>query len=500
MKLDRHLVLGGLLTALLFVPVLMLLATGPAPPYGQRPATDFPGFVKFWKSDKARQQLATAAVERLVARKHAIAFRNALLYRAGLIDDDRIVSGRDGWLFYKPQFDLYACGKDALFDDKVERMLMTAAIARLSGRDFTFAIAPNKATILPGQMSARTLLYARCYRQRRDRFAQLLAASGETAIIDHTRALEGYAGDKRSLYFATDTHWTEFGGSFALRDLVVRARAGSGDDGSLYDPKPIAGKLVNPDLRHGMLLIHEQERDVVADRLDEYLARYGAIPGRTVVIHDSFYARIGPSLAKLYADVKLLHVTRDAAKVADTLPGAERIVVSGVERSMLNRFYNGPHDWTSALGLDVLKGNRAAAGQCVYGPDLARQANASPPVLTVRNATSTGDGAFKATTSDPMLLIALPELESRSPQVCLSATLHVPKAGKLAVYPERRRGSPREAIYSNGWSVEIALEAGRNDIALIVPNQPGAATLRLDPVSSVSDFRLEALAIGHLRR
>ncbi|MEQ1671977.1 MAG: hypothetical protein ABL893_14045, partial [Hyphomicrobium sp.] len=448
---------------------------------------------------KARLQFADATIERFPVRKAAISARNRLLYGAGLIDDDRIVSGRDGWLFYKEQFVLYDCGKDDLFDDKIDRMFLVADVARLSSFDYTFAIAPNKATVLPEQMSERTKLYARCYSDRRKHFEQRLAAHGPGNVIDHGLTLKAVAANRRQLFLQSDTHWTMFGASYALRDLAMIGRGAAARDAVASDfaVSPAPGNMVDPDLRVRMLLLSERERDVAAEGVQTFLAKHGAMAGRTVVIHDSFYARISPLVEKLYRDVSLLHVTRDEKKVAAAVRNAQRVVVSGVERSMLNRFYNGPHDWRSPLGQDILTRNSAAAGKCTYRENLA--ANVAAPVkrASLRNVAFNSGASYAPTTTDPMVIASLDAEAQKQPSVCVRIRLQVDAPSTLTIYPERSLPLAKQALYGHGHSIDVSLQVGVNTIQLIVPTAPSAKTLRIDPVAAKTEFKLLELSLGH---
>lgn len=499
--MKRHAIYANVLIAILFIPIAVLLIAGAAPPVGQKPATEFPSFAKFWKSERARLQLADAVVEKFWPRVWAISGRNRLLYRIGLVDDDRIVSGDEGWLYYKPQFALYDCGRDALFEDKIDRFLFAAAVARLSGFDYTFTIAPNKATVVPQRLGSRARLYASCYADRRRRFVERLKLAGEPTIIDHGASLLAYGGKHEDLFFAADTHWTELGGALALQDLLVRARGSvPGDAVADYRPRPAPGRMVDPDLRHGMLLVPGKEQDVTAEGFGEHLARFGRIAGKTVVVHDSFYARMGPQFPKVYRDVRLLHVTRDAAKVTDAVRDAERIVVSGVERSMLNRFYDGPHDWKSPLGQDVVRRNALAADACHYDRLLTSAPDAAAASTTLRNVGFTSRDGYVPKTSDPMLIVNLDEALRQRDAICVRLELEVAARDTLTVYPERQRRKQGEPVYSHGWSLQIPLQPGANSVHLVVPHVVGAKRLRFDPVSSRQGFRIRAMSLGVLRR
>lgn len=503
MRMSRHLVLASMLVGLLYLPLLGLAVLGPEPAYGQRPATTFPKISAFMRKEKARLQFADAIVERIPVRKLAIANRNKLLYSAGLIDDDRVISGRDGWLFYKQQFLLYSCGKDELFDDKIDRMFLFAEVARLSGVDYTFAIAPNKASILPEQMSSRTRLYARCYADRRRHFEQRLAANGPRNIIDHGLSLKEYSGERTKLFLARDTHWTKFGGAFALRDLAVAGheatrRAAIAQD---YSVQPVPGPLVDPDLSAGMLLLTGQEQDVAADGIEAFLSRYGAMPGRTVVIHDSFYARIAPQVAKLYQNATLVNVANmDAAQyealVAEFLPKATRVVVSGVERSMLNRFYRGAHDWNHALSKDILARNAIAAGKCAYGKNRAAETSKAAANTALKNIKFLGDASYAPTTADPSFIVTLDEGNKELRAVCIKLRLDVSAPDVLSIYPERAGSAGKQPVYAFGNSIDIQLRTGINDIQLVVPHLAGATTLRIDPVGAKAHFKLVEISLG----
>jgi hypothetical protein len=87
----------------LLAPVATLLSFGVVEGYG-RVQTAFPPLGKTLLGKKGRfDQFGNAVLERSIVQRLAVQLRNWVSYRlVGFVDNERLVSGNDGWRFYRP--------------------------------------------------------------------------------------------------------------------------------------------------------------------------------------------------------------------------------------------------------------------------------------------------------------------------------------------------------------------------------------------------------------
>ncbi len=163
------------------------------------------------------------------ARPHLRRFQFRLLNNPG----NKVLMGRDGWLFYKPGVDYLVQRSE---DDSSKLTGPTAAVQaiirfrdQLAGRGIHLLVVPvpGKATIYPDKLTGRTDRSAIDSRTSR-LIDSLTAAEVETVdlfqVFQESRETDG--GDqKKQLYLARDTHWSPHGvqlAAKAIRDRIEK--------------------------------------------------------------------------------------------------------------------------------------------------------------------------------------------------------------------------------------------------------------------------------------
>ncbi len=140
----------------------------------------------------------------------------------GRLPSNRVILGKDDWLFYAAEdsLDLYA-NKRPLSDGQLEnaREALAARVrhARQLGAAYLFVVAPDKHTIYPEHMPR---FLAR--RERLSQFDQLLAVTNPAGlpVVDLRPAL--LRGKANGLvYYKDDTHWTDWGAYLGYRTLIA---------------------------------------------------------------------------------------------------------------------------------------------------------------------------------------------------------------------------------------------------------------------------------------
>lgn len=132
---------------------------------------------------------------------------------------EKVILGKDGWLYYKSTLDDYQ-GQDLLSDREIwsaaHCLTLMQEYAQAQNISFLFTVAPNKNTLYPEYMPARYLrsdapgnaerLYD-ALRQEGVTFADLEAA---------------FCAEDRILYYRLDSHWNNLGAALA-HDTILDA-------------------------------------------------------------------------------------------------------------------------------------------------------------------------------------------------------------------------------------------------------------------------------------
>ncbi|NLG37341.1 MAG: hypothetical protein GX549_04945 [Clostridiales bacterium] len=151
---------------------------------------------------------------------------NAALRRTLLSDSssEKVIVGREGWLFFAETLDDYL-GRSALADDDIARLARTLALQqeslRARGTAFVVALAPNKNTIYPEYMPARLLP------ESRDSNLSALQAAMDAHGVPYAdlRAALAAARSECQIYHRLDTHWNNAGALVAYRTILETVSA-----------------------------------------------------------------------------------------------------------------------------------------------------------------------------------------------------------------------------------------------------------------------------------
>ena len=207
--------------ALICVPVLALVAFGPVASYGFR-FTKMPDVNALLDdAPEARKTLGDFVLDRSVVKREAISLHNRFLYSVlGYIDTPFAVSGRDGWLFYKPELFNGECLSEATAAHSLAHIDAMADVAAAAGMRLVVAVAPDKSIVYPEELHPLARAYWKC-RAESGAVWRRLASIGSPAVVDLAApilaAKDNYAA---LMYFRTDTHWTRLGAALAIRRLI----------------------------------------------------------------------------------------------------------------------------------------------------------------------------------------------------------------------------------------------------------------------------------------
>ena len=156
------------------------------------------------------------------------AFRNVLILahnmlKRGLmrVSSEKVLIGKDDWLFYQPDTTDDLLGQSPLTPAGVEswRRAIEGRMAWLGERrvPYLFLLAPNQATLYPEYLP--NWVRVNRSRTRRDEFLELVHRCPELAILDPTAALIA-AKSQGLVYPPQGTHWSGWGSYTVYREVV----------------------------------------------------------------------------------------------------------------------------------------------------------------------------------------------------------------------------------------------------------------------------------------
>ncbi|MDF1778232.1 MAG: hypothetical protein P1V13_19555, partial [Rhizobiaceae bacterium] len=223
---------ANLLAALLFsiflaTPLASFMVGGYASKANEKPSWgDLSVSTLIGPNDTYRKKIARAVISGTPAAMGLISAKAYFDYRImGFINSTRVISARDGWLFYKQQFSggkpLFSGGK---CEDQVQqREAIDAAnalrvVAEGAGIDLRFSVSPDKSIVEQDMLDQRVRAFSGCKTQSAEKW-RLYNRDVGAPIIDHLEEFRTFGGDQQ-LYFATDTHWNTRAQLLALTRLA----------------------------------------------------------------------------------------------------------------------------------------------------------------------------------------------------------------------------------------------------------------------------------------
>jgi hypothetical protein len=337
----------------IFVPFTAVV-TGQTNPrtIENRPLTAFPRLTgRALLHADTYSQLGAYIVDRIPWRDRAIAERERL--SVALFTEsagDQVVVGDDGWLYLAENVRRACYTADEIHQVESDLAELSDLFAR-SGRQWRLLVPPQKETVYPGHLQAR---------DRRDsciaaNSAALQAATrgtnpGYSTVLSATRTDPG-------LYFPRDTHWNDRGAIIGAQDLVDSLLPGLFDDGAYTFSKEAISTGVGTDLlrSQGVSGTARVER-AVARRpgvevtltdvarstpgvpvIHEQRSGGPLVPGRVLVLHDSFGRALAPLASPWFADVTWFTVNhgQTGGALGDAIGEADTVVLVLTERHLV---------------------------------------------------------------------------------------------------------------------------------------------------------------------
>ncbi len=441
-------------------------------------------------SSGAFDQMASALLERSQLKKSAISIRNTVLLNVvHQYDHNNVVTGKDGWLYWKGDWFGGRCQKKYDVEMAVSRMGAMLDVASASGIDMYFTVAPDKSTLYPEFLDPHFRKFWACKQQNADLLRSTLRARAP-AVIDHLTPLQDAKRNSTGpiLYGKADTHWTYFGAAIAFRQLLATIFPTA----NAIQPPPLTGNMtLRPaDLETVMLLVGngrlESEIDIPAEM--QAISSFKQIDQAelTVILHDSFYNKVIGLREPFRHAVEYFMDLSDPQGMTNAVLASQRLIVSRVERAVVDSVLAGPLSWSSTLGRALVARDKLAAKECKdFGP-----APSEPKLHTM----VVNGGGYLATGPDPQMATTVPVLGSGqgAPCVRLKLTLTNPDVFEIFFPPHGNEDEPFVA----GRSVQLYLQPGDHEIALVLPKYVAGRTIRIDPGDSGQQTKVRDVQFG----
>jgi hypothetical protein len=266
--------------------------------------------------------------------------------------DPLVVRGKDGHLFLGDDF-VRSCDAPGQFNEAFDEMLQLAEMIQASGRNVVFVVAPNKSSVATEALP-RAVPRGDCARR------QIRAQERRLNTTDHPlflnllpRLRESHVAGEQP-YWKTDTHWSPTGGAIYARAVADRLEPGLGARLGLTSRREtFAGDLsamLGLNLPETALVTTVETGTVHLDPFDQkrvkagvYYGRQhwttrpakGLVPGKTVLLGDSFDYYAMESLRPLFADGTFLWVNSTPEdKVVTQIAASDTVVLEVVQRAV----------------------------------------------------------------------------------------------------------------------------------------------------------------------
>lgn len=421
--------------------------------------------------DHYRDDVARRLVTNSSVGMNAIRAKNSLDFKVfGFVNTSDVISGEDGWLFYKPGFANGDCLPDRSIGVALGRTEAMRAIASAIGIDYRLSVSPDKEVVYPEKLGPAAEAAAGCKIPSSRKWRQIAAASG-SSIIDHLKVMDHDVVDEL-LYFKTDTHWNELGKIKSFRQLV----------------RELVGREVSPDIisnisemyatdtpKNLLRISHEEEKKIYSEYIDRNFPSDSQNKiADAIIIHDSFYGVSRELLHRIFLNPAQLTygMPEIGRRFRDLLAKNPKLVLANtVERSLMHRV-GGDLSWTGAVGKGFLEANSSLARTCSV-------ADVADDHLTLKNLDSQGGRDF-STGSDPQIYIKLADHGRPCVRISFETPVKQPSFFFLPIRDTVNQNGP----YFEGFSIPLTDTPGAREFWLLLPEEFAGTRLRMDPIGA----------------
>ena len=247
-----------------------------------------------------------------------------------------VLEGRDGWLFVKNDL-VRACTPLVPTKLALERWRELVSILSAGGKRAVVVVPPDKGSIygehLPGGGQTD------CARRAKRRFwATLARAPAAWGVRQLERPLARRKHRTRiPLYSKADSHWTTFGGLELVRSVL------DGVGGTVrLEPREVVSLGERQAVGDLTVLLGASTRESLPEHTIRRTPGAPRVPGRALLIRDSFGERLAPLLRLYFHDLHdTLWPAAESRQLADAIAGADILIFETVERDFALRGIDG---------------------------------------------------------------------------------------------------------------------------------------------------------------
>jgi acetyltransferase AlgX (SGNH hydrolase-like protein) len=348
-----QLIVSGLFLAMLFAP-LVAGAFGYQPKaIENREIADFPPLRNMFSDAEFLDHLQRAANDRLPFRAEMVtagAWVDMSLFKVSY--NPLVKIGNDDWLFSTAE--IYGGCKDPI-GSKVDGIRQFGDMLASHGIRFVSTVAPNKASIFPEKLGTLLRSANKCSIRRRKRTQKLMEEQANAYFVDlWADLLTAKSTAQRPLYLSLDTHWSATGAAIASKAVINHLHPGLWDDAALVvsPPEMVPGNLSRMNgltfaepmqfvttARPGVVVVDVSQLSKGAQDIHRFKATSSGpylIPGRTIIMHDSFFERTVNLLPAYFEDITFItdHV-HEKPEAIDLIANSETFIMALVERTFM---------------------------------------------------------------------------------------------------------------------------------------------------------------------
>jgi lipoprotein-anchoring transpeptidase ErfK/SrfK len=351
---DKLVVLGFVVG--LTIPALMF-AVGLRPPeIENRPLLTAPAFSIDRLLDPAwYSALDKYLTDNLAVRPLAVRLRARVTTNLGGTANPAVILGTGDWMFTREELEP-ACRFTA--PQVVASLDRAAARFAAAGQAFRFIVVPDKHVIYPEKLRPETSMAQTCTEGRRSTMREALARRTAYAVDGWSQLLAARAArpDGPPLYYMADSHWTPSGAIVGIKALIQSLDAGLWRDDDVVPgrttavPQELARQVGLPRseptlqvaIRPGVKIIRTAIKVPVEVKNSRAVYRITAsgnrslLPGRTVIVYDSFFGLNMARVSSFFEESIWIHVNdiKNHPELSTLLGPFDRVILERVERGL----------------------------------------------------------------------------------------------------------------------------------------------------------------------
>jgi len=253
-----------------------------------------------------------------------------------------VTTGSAHWSFLSEEFEV-ACDRKVSNAQVLRRWAGLVRALRASGRDSLFVAAPSKASVYPEHLPDE-YPFDHCALAAKDRLWRMLARQGPRLGVHELRSelVRRKATHGDGLFQTGDSHWSTLG-ALVMVDVVL---AEIGDDVRLQ-PQDVVARGSTSYKGDLSVVGGSSETDVRREYDVVRPADAPRLPGRTLVIGDSFAYRWIRLFKPYFESVRYVRWYDSAAWIADAVQRSDRVIVEANE--FMLKMHVGPRSRPATL-------------------------------------------------------------------------------------------------------------------------------------------------------